>query len=394
MKAFKIIFCFILSLLLMNCTTTQEGFSKSEIVAGCSFNDDWLFPHIIPNEVPGGLKASDCDFYQYSVENFLAETYEGNEPRFLDWMSVYGVFTKNENMKFIPTKWGETPIDSLGVCHLDTDIPKVITNLTNEAGNRPLIDQVGNYTYYDVRMNKTLYNFILECRLNDANKCSNKDVEATRFPEGSIEIKIAWKIIDESLKDEFISTIGWVKNPVTQECSENLLGVVGYHLAITTKYHPEMIWASFEHDSNNPNCDDRNLFPSKKEWGYFNKESAIPLNFYEEGIPANVCREAPFMGANIQGKIYLASLNENYKKALKGKGALENYKFLGALWVFEGGMPVLTKLQRGALKLANPVMETYYQNVLNCFSCHSYSNPLKSLQVSHINNVISNKTVK
>jgi len=170
------------------------------------------------------------------------------------------------------------------------------------------------------------------------------------------------------------------------------LGVVGYHVTMSTKYHPEMIWATFEHDSNEPDCKFRDAYPEAKEWGFFNKFNEYPVNQYREGIPTNVCRTPHFMGANAKNKYLLASLNKNYKEALKGRGAIENYKFLGALWVKDGGMPVLTKLQRGTLKLANPVAETYYQDELNCFVCHTYSNPFKALEVSHINKVISNKS--
>jgi len=64
---------------------------------------------------------------------------------------------------------------------------------------------------------------------------------------------------------------------------------------------------------------------------------------------------------------------------------------LGALWTKNGVMPVLTKEHRGALALAHPQLESYYQDNLNCFSCHTYNRPDDGLLITHINDVTRNK---
>lgn len=375
-----------LVIFLISCTSAPNLESKS-----CKFDIAWLNPHEIPTEINNGRDADDCDIYQYVMENFVAQTDWYEKPQFLESMSVVGVFNDLSRVRVHPTPYGEIPKYNLETCDLGKEIPYVVSDLTNQAGQpRPLIDQNGSYTYYDVRMNKVLYDFILKCRLTPDNRCGNRGIDATRFPAGGHEMKIAWKILERENPENYITSRGWVKNPDNGECSIELLGMVGFHLVMSTDYHPEMIWSSWTHKDNNPLCSTRDGVSELKKYGYYSKNSTIPVNTYVEGEPSNICTTSAAQGPIDEKTAVIAQLKRSYAKNMKGT-LLGNYEMLGAIWTKNGVMPVLTQEQRGAVALAHPEIESYYQDTLNCFSCHTYSRPDDALLVSHINDVTRNK---
>lgn len=398
----KTLFCIVILIFSIGCAALGKKEALPEQVymlteesrKGCAFKKGSTIPHTIPTEINGGLNAQDCDFYDYSIDNFMSQVYWDGAPEVLDWMSVYGVFGNDGNVLKSPAEWGSVPEQALALCgDMGTATPPpVITALINQAGDpRPLLDQKENYTFYDVRMNRTLYDFFIDCDFTDANKCANPAMKPHRLPPGSVEVKIAWKIIEESQKDNFISTPGWVQDPASGQCYTELLGMVGYHTSMATDHHPEMTWASFQHKDNAPDCDNG---LDDKHWNYFNKDSTQANNAYVEGKPTNVCNVLPYQGANTDNALMIAQLNRGYSKFFKDFLPWSNYEFIGAIWMDEGVMPALTKLQRGEIKLANPVLETYYQDTLNCFSCHTYQAPQDAMQVTHIGSVLKNKSGK
>jgi len=371
---------------LISCTSAPNPEIQAK---GCKFDPAWLVPHEIPTEINNGKDASDCDIYQYVVENFVAVTYWYDQPRFLGAMSVAGVFNDLSLVRVRPTAWGETQNYNLETCILGKEIPNVVSDLTNQAGEpRPLIDIKGNYTFYDVRMNHTLYDFILECRLTPDNRCRNRKMDERRFPPGSHEMKIAWMILDGQDPENYITSKGWVKNPDTGKCSSELLGMVGFHLVMATDHHPEMIWSSWTHKDNNPLCSER--VRELRKYSYYSKDSSIPINTYVEGVPSNICNPSRAQGPVDKKVLLIEQLKRGYARAMRGTVG-GNYEMLGAIWTKDGAMPSRTDEQRGALALAHPEMESYYQGELNCFSCHTYSRPDDAIKVSHINDVTRNK---
>ncbi len=377
----------------------------------CSADSSWLTPHKLPTEVPGEQNpggTSLCQFHQFVTEYFLSETYwngGGSNPEFLSWMPVQGVFDDQGNVLSNPTPWGQQPKELKDICDLGGTPPPVITDLVNQAGQpRPLIDQNNNYTFYDVRMNKTQYDYTIACDLQGNKTCANHQpgIDPTRYPGGSIEIKIGWKILQGSDNPKnYISVPGWVKNPETGKCSSHTLGMVGYHLVIATPDHPEFIWGTFEHKGNNPPCEQLNTPVPAGGWSYYNKDCkdcSPGLNTYTQGKPTNVCIQHPQGGGTNENIRDIIFLNLSYDGILAGKNSpLSNYKFIGSIWTKDGKPPSNTSDQRGSLKLANSVAETYYQGtgggpLLDCFSCHQYSDPNQALQVSHINEVTKAKS--
>jgi hypothetical protein len=364
----------------------------------CVSNLSWLSPHPLPTEVPGEDTpdgASLCQFHQFTTEYFLSETYwngEGSNPEFLNWMPAQGVFDSQGNVLANPTLWGQQPKELVDLCSgMSGATPPVISNLIKQAGSAdPLIDQNNNYTFYEVRMNKTQYDFTIKCGLQGNKTCSK--TSDTRYPGGSIELKIGWKILTNAENpDNYISVPGWVKAPGASSCSKETLGMVGYHIVIATPKHPEFIWGTFEHKGNNPVCEELTAPAPSGGWAYYKDDSN--LNTYIAGKPTNVCLENPQGGGTGENIRDIIFLNLSYDLILAGKGPLSNYKFIGSVWT-KDGLPSVTANQvnqKGSLSLANSVAETYTQDI-DCFGCHRFTGVSKGLEVSHINQVVTDDT--
>jgi len=337
------------------------------------------------------------------MEHFVAETYWESSSEFLNWMPVYGVFTPEGNVQENPTPWGKQPEISKELCpEAGGTMAPVFSDLVHQAsrGGPELIDQAGNYVFYGVRMNKTQYDYTIKCDLQADKTCANKEVDGTRYPKGSVETKIGWKILNTSDDlSKYISVPGWVKNPVSGACTEETLGMVGYHLVIASKRHPEFIWGTFEHADNNPDCNKRG---TARDWSFYNKDCPeCPINTYEKGEPTQVCLQHPQGGGSSddkQNEKDIISLNASYQEVLGGS-KMGNYKFVGSLWTKDGVPPHSgEKVQKGSVLLANSVAETYIQGdasgagTKNCFFCHRYNTPEEALKVSHITEVLQKKS--
>jgi len=365
-------------LIILHISNTAYGQEPQEV---CEFNPAWMTPQAIPPVLPEN--ATNCDFYQFVTKKYLSVLAWSDEPELFGYMSIYGLFREDSRYRWFPTKWGKRPQALRKVCEEGILLPPLVSELTLQAGQpRPLIDQSGNYTFYDVVVNETMYKFLRECKMDAANRCTGSD--ATRFPPGAMNIKTAWRIVEPYDEDRFITTDAWVKSPSTGECSVVRAGLVGMHLVIATKDHPEMIWSSWEHKDNAPHCADRQ---DPHGWSYYSSaDPHKPINTYLDSIPASVCNPIPEQGSEAPAR---DDMNAGLAKATEGT-PLENYRMAGALWTLNGADPVFKHLHRGNTKLYGPVLETYYADQLNCFDCHTYSIPTKSLEVSHMNDVIAN----
>lgn len=377
-----------------------QGTQVSIASEDCVVDKAWFKPHALPTEVPA--EETLCQFHQFVMQHFLAETFwKQKDQRFLSWMPVAGVFTPAGNVQKTPTPWGRQPKIPKDLCPNAPETAPVFSDLVYQAGKpRPLMDQAGNYVFYGVRMNKTQYDYTIKCDLQTDKTCKNKKVDGTRYPKGSIETKTGWKIFNASDdSSKYIAVKGWVKNPEGGQCTEETLGLVGYHLVIASKRHPEYIWGTFEHVDNNPDCDSQGATPPPGGWSFYKKDcpNCPAINTYVKGKPTQVCLQHPQGGGIDKNKEGIVSLNASYQKVLAGH-KMANYKFVGSLWTKDGQPPSDKNVQRGSLFLANSVDETYYQGDadgkgnLDCFTCHQYKNKEEALQVSHINEVLPKKS--
>ena len=216
------------------------------------------------------------------------------------------------------------------------------------------------------------------------------------------------------------------------------LAMVGIHVVGSTKGHQEMLWATFEHQSNMPNAtysyiNTSNVVKTVAQstsgnWVFCTPNSAGPFNqehmsFNSPNIDANTSsgfaispsdtiRWKAWGGASDQSPNPIAqptnpataasnteiiSMNNSVRGGLVSGDVRINYVFEGAAWTIGGAAPTGSfpnGNEVGTSKLCNATMETYQQgsNSLfntgtNCFSCHRTNivNSSKNVQqVSHI----------
>jgi hypothetical protein len=203
------------------------------------------------------------------------------------------------------------------------------------------------------------------------------------------------------------------------------MALVGMHIVGSTKGHPEMIWATFEHICNTPNAtygyDIPSLiqpappggqpFPDNQQadggthWLFSTNGTNVPPNVNNPNMWAadlsgditivnplpgpngsfaasNTQRVSPWGSLPTEGvsNTQVISMNENVIRELASGDVRKNYILIGALW-FKNGSNANGAV--GTTSLANSVMETYIQPS-SCFLCHTSSTNPAHTDISHL----------
>lgn len=393
---------------------TEGGLPISDY---CPVKSEWLTSPSFPTEVAkSGADGSStfCDFYQFSTQAYLylmspSKSHSGL--RNFQVQSNYPVLEFNSD-----GTPGNSCDETVSGLTLSTSLEKSLS--TGQAGGGATIyAQDGNVVYYDVRFNKGL------CSVS-ASATEMQKTGQINFPGGTTEMKFAWK----KLSPNEIASNAFVTQPQTIDGKPVTLGLVGMHLAIATKDHPEFVWATYEHKTNTPNCDAQGT-QAGTNWLFAgasctaklptSADAKDPCKFNQPltkqtastGTPTNICAVYPYGtdsgDANAADNLAsIISQNTDLEALLQSKGSssmklLNNYFNVGAIWLSNiqqnsGGIGVPN--ERGSLRLANTVAETDFQHVnlnkdfsSNCFGCHNYlgtnqpiSNNITSASLSHI----------
>jgi len=220
------------------------------------------------------------------------------------------------------------------------------------------------------------------------------------------------------------------------------MALVGIHIVGSVAHHPEMVWATFEHESNTPNAKYQYIdstsaktvktVPQDKGTGWlFSNTTDTSLTAYNNShmtdttatgaqtdsiiaipgntiSPSNTMQTLPWGSAwgqptNQQDKSSAASNSEvisinNYvRNHIPDADIRKTYIFVGAIWTFGGTGPTgtgydqtapgssLTGVTIGTSVLANTTMETYFQSPnFSCFTCHSNNASFAPDDISHI----------
>ena len=197
------------------------------------------------------------------------------------------------------------------------------------------------------------------------------------------------------------------------------LAMVGMHVVGSTKGHPEMIWATFEHFGNTPNGQYTYTNTSNQTitvpqsaagtWLYSASPPAAPFNvermhFESPNIvasgtntigPSNTIRWKSWGAASnvapnplvsvAASNTEIISINNSVLGQLASGDIRSNYVMTGSTWTIAGAAPNNTN-QVGTSRMANTTMETYDQGSdttatggSNCFTCHDSN----QVSVSH-----------
>jgi hypothetical protein len=272
----------------------------------------------------------------------------------------------------------QNPAAALRTLTRTAKISEVLEGIEQADGNR-LVDQNGQNVWYEVKLNRVYYDYVVNNRFYDSRNQSGKTIF---FPwssnntanEATVKVKAAWKVMgllgsrqpDDLTK--FYTTQALVVDPTTGQCSERLLGLVGLHIVIKTQLLPQWLWATFEQVDNAP---DQTTGPVPgKQYNFFSAQCAgCPLNMPPakgSNRPTQVVRVIPIDSV-------AASRNALYQPALRTlrpDNVWQHYMLVNAQWSGTRepiGVPTQPKF------LANTTLETYMQaqtQPYGCINCH------------------------
>jgi hypothetical protein len=391
--------------------------TATEPFPACPASAMWVSAPMPPVEIGGaGTPVGSetfCQFYQFAEQWFLSlaspSTTSGS--RVFETFNVVGIsgatncsangsrLSGKEAIKkslFVRVKKPATG---------DFD-PTLPVNMGQAGSGDAIYDQNGNVVLYAM-----LYNSA-ECQATPAG-----------FVPNTIEVKTSWKVLSGPDPSYYTmnATINFSTGP------KNLtLGLVGFHMVINTALHPEFIWVTFEHKTNDPNCNNPQPAPASG-WDFTSSQAAqclanggigncsqfkfntgAPPTTPTGGTPTQACKTypdgtdpvPPAVGPNGNRNGLNAFTIDTLNTQLIGPNGIlmqlpasspmavfANYTMEGALWT-NGGMDSVTANQRGSLELANTTMETFEQNPppaanTTCFGCHQFTTTAP-LTVSHI----------
>lgn len=220
-------------------------------------------------------------------------------------------------------------------------------------------------------------------------------VDANKF----IQIKAIVPTYDKTNPND------WVPNGT----KTTTLAMVGMHIVGSTHGHPEMLWATFEHLSNDPPAQytyaktpsGTTTVPQNTagNWVFCANGSTGPFNQMRMAMggpsgdhivanpsftigPSDILRTMPFglPGTSSTGNAEVLSLNATVRSLLDPADLRRNYFHEGTTWTIFGASPTAGN-QVGTNKLENSTLETFFQGN-NCFSCHHTN----TTTVSHVFN--------
>ncbi|HMK25413.1 MAG TPA: hypothetical protein VK483_05225 [Chitinophagaceae bacterium] len=330
------------------------------------------------------------------------------------------------------------------------------TEVGQAGGGNALMAQNGSVLYY-ITMVNDVFAFYLSGVKNGVladssqfpitaaqrdNICAYARANGATLPDSNalaMEIKTSWieasKLPDPQnyiTIDAIIPTYKnsgdtlWVPNGEKTE----KLALLGFHVVGSVAGHPEMVWATFEHNRNTPNDayqylnSDSTLVTQPADSGgnwtlsanapvsnpnvHYFKASGDTLKAYSGytispsnsslvftwGTQANVSPNAED-GSSAASNSEIISINNTVLNFLVGNDVRKNYMLIGATWTFGGTAPNGKSYSYdpshtngdaiGTSLLANSTMETYFQrDSTSCFYCHNDNNGLLPADLSHV----------
>ncbi|HTG31600.1 MAG TPA: c-type cytochrome [Thermoanaerobaculia bacterium] len=241
-----------------------------------------------------------------------------------------------------------------------------------------LTDQAGRRVRYEIRLNRTAFDYIVRDKLWDGSVQSQ--AKEILFPDGSQIVKAAWREVDGGAADRFLTTDACVcETPKGQEitgCRRQRMGLVGFHVMTKTSSAPQWIWSTFEQMDN---VNGTHGAPAS-----FHKASCpdcIPDRQAPPGFPNQATRlipipsQSPDCRKTGEAVDDIVQLNRDLQRALAKMGSvLSRYELISTQWPYRtagpGAQPPTVFDVRPRL-LGNTTLETYIQETSSCMGCHA-----------------------
>jgi hypothetical protein len=295
----------------------------------------------------------------------------------------------------------------------------------NEATGQPLIDQLGRYVFYDIRLNQSEYTYIQQNGYYDAvnqiNAFKPPNTGIVDFPRtgqesmfnpplptyaqyGALEIKAAWRVLDLSkdILSRYYTQVGYFIQPGGTCEGPVTFGLVGLHILRLTPTTPATwYWATFEQVDNTeitggpfqrpdgspltpafslPNTPNGNC-TSQADGGGGNEYNVPPaaaagdIPWTQTNTPVNVCRTTLLDSGVLAANAFWQPLVKNT--------VWQYYQLINTVNPSVPGGPSYsfpnnTTATVNVDTMANVTMETYSQagtSTPSCMSCHAYAAP-------------------
>ncbi|HTK95180.1 MAG TPA: c-type cytochrome [Terriglobales bacterium] len=287
------------------------------------------------------------------------------------WKEASEVYLPNGRK---PAPWQDSPSKSLVKRLFRTqkvdDVLDAAVQPTGADGTLPitLTDQHGRTVYYEIRMNRVAFDFVVGHRLYDSRV--QEQAGPVAFPDGAILVKAAWRQLEPGEESRYYTRAAQICDKHERECATHTVGLVGFHIMIRTRTAPQWIWATFEQVENvrgpKPSFSD----PACRDC------AAVTNRQTPAGVPNQVVRATPIPATDpvCSERTFddnVVAMNRDVAAALARQGAvLANYELVGAQWPFAPGRPE-TVFQVTPPILANTTMETFIQETSSCMGCHA-----------------------
>jgi len=265
---------------------------------------------------------------------------------------------------------------------LDAQLQAAVADGTLPA---TLTDQAGQLTRYEIRINKTMFDYIVDQKLYNGNDQLN--ATSVNYPPGSIVIKAAWREVNKRNKDRFYTTEACVceqdKNLNPIDCRAKHMGLVGLHVTSKTPSAPQWIWSTFEQVDNvlvntatNKAGKSKAVHPS-----FYNPrcESCVPNLQTIKGTPAQLTRLIPIpmyepnCALKDQAVDNVQKLNQQVQAGLQDS-VFNRYELVNTQWTppkWSDNPEIDPSIFATPAILSNLTMESYVQETSTCMGCHS-----------------------
>lgn len=285
-----------------------------------------------------------------------------------------------------------------------------VLNDLNEAFSFPLFDQQSNPVYFEVRYNQAYYDFVRGTDNTPASwlyLAQNLPTDYTPVPlppntastSNAIMVKAAWRSLgnmQSTMRNRYYTVNAWTYEPgATPECSQQLMGLVGFHIAQKTSDFPQWIWSTFEQVDNVPPKVDNTPSsfnngtdnPSTGTQGFANRPTyTAPGQLPPTSPPTQVTRINPI--PTTPAGASTVDVNKAFHAALPKNSPWQYYELVVTQWptnptrfrppANRGVYPQDSGQPFPVNGAVNTVLETYFQTQQltagafgnSCMSCH------------------------
>ncbi|MCU1266697.1 MAG: Cytochrome c family protein [Acidobacteria bacterium] len=240
-----------------------------------------------------------------------------------------------------------------------------------------LTDQKRNLVRYEIRLNKVMFDYIVQQQLYDAHV--QTVARSVSFPDGGMLLKAAWREVSPAEEPLFHTVTACVcdkqKDGTLANCRTKRMGLVGFHITQKTPSSPQWIWSTFEQVNNVPE-------PSGQAPYSFNNPNCTtcpPNKQTPRGTPTQIKRDIPIPSSEpdclrIQDAVdNVRILNQDVQRVLKDSGSVfSRYQLINTQFPLPPtGLKPSTAFSVLPAVLGNTTMESFVQPTSTCMGCHA-----------------------